>query len=218
MSDRVVVMQAGRIEQIGTPMEIYEEPVNLYVARFVGDINVLNGIIREQTGPSTYRALVEGASSAAQEQPAARPGAADPYPAPARGFPPRTGAGHGRIARICSAKFQQARLRGHGAADLLPRRHLRCGGQPGQRQPVFRSPNFSTKTAKISISNRAIRWRSAGMRAGRWSCPMKNNALSRVLIGATCAWIVRLGADALPDPARRPVCWSAAQTPWSSRG
>lgn len=62
MSDRVVVMQHGQIEQIGTPMEIYEEPVNLYVARFVGDINVLDGVIREQTGPSTFKALVEGAA------------------------------------------------------------------------------------------------------------------------------------------------------------
>jgi spermidine/putrescine transport system ATP-binding protein len=60
MSDRVVVMQNGRIEQIGSPMAIYEEPVNLYVARFVGDINVLDGVIREQTAPSTFRALVEG--------------------------------------------------------------------------------------------------------------------------------------------------------------
>lgn len=62
MSDRVVVMQNGRIEQIGTPMEIYEEPVNLYVARFVGDINVLEGIIQEKTDRDSYRALVEGAS------------------------------------------------------------------------------------------------------------------------------------------------------------
>jgi spermidine/putrescine transport system ATP-binding protein len=62
MSDRVVVMQHGRIEQIGTPMEIYEEPVNLYVARFVGDINVLHGIIHERTGPSNFRAQVEGAT------------------------------------------------------------------------------------------------------------------------------------------------------------
>ena len=41
MSDRVVVMNQGRIEQIGTPQEIYEEPSNLYVARFVGEINIL---------------------------------------------------------------------------------------------------------------------------------------------------------------------------------
>jgi len=60
MSDRVVVMQQGRIEQIGSPREIYEEPVNLYVARFVGDINVLAGVIREKIGPNLYTALVEG--------------------------------------------------------------------------------------------------------------------------------------------------------------
>lgn len=60
MSDRVVVMQHGRIEQIGSPMAIYEEPVNLYVARFVGDINVLAGVIRQRTGESSFNALVEG--------------------------------------------------------------------------------------------------------------------------------------------------------------
>jgi len=62
MSDRVVVMQHGRIEQIGSPMEIYEEPVNLYVARFVGDINVLDGVIQEQTSATNFKALVEGAT------------------------------------------------------------------------------------------------------------------------------------------------------------
>ncbi len=62
MSDRVVVMQNGQIEQIGSPMEIYEEPVNLYVADFVGDINVLDGVIEEQTGPQTFSAKVEGAA------------------------------------------------------------------------------------------------------------------------------------------------------------
>lgn len=59
MSDRVVVMNEGRIEQIGTPKDIYETPVNLYVARFVGEINILDGIIKE-AGESTYKADVEG--------------------------------------------------------------------------------------------------------------------------------------------------------------
>ena len=45
MSDRVVVMNDGRIEQVGTPREVYEDPANLYVARFVGEINVLDGTI-----------------------------------------------------------------------------------------------------------------------------------------------------------------------------
>ncbi|MES2997821.1 MAG: spermidine/putrescine ABC transporter ATP-binding protein PotA [Pseudomonadota bacterium] len=40
MSDRVVVMHEGRIEQIGTPREVYEEPHSLRVARFIGEVNV----------------------------------------------------------------------------------------------------------------------------------------------------------------------------------
>lgn len=45
MSDRVAVMNAGCIEQLGTPRQIYETPVNLFVARFVGEINNLSGRI-----------------------------------------------------------------------------------------------------------------------------------------------------------------------------
>ncbi|WP_158773740.1 spermidine/putrescine ABC transporter ATP-binding protein PotA [Cobetia sp. L2A1] len=41
MSDRVVVMREGGIEQIGTPREVYESPNTLFVARFVGEINQL---------------------------------------------------------------------------------------------------------------------------------------------------------------------------------
>ncbi len=43
MSDRVVVMQDGNIAQIGTPREVYEDPTSLYVARFIGDINLFPG-------------------------------------------------------------------------------------------------------------------------------------------------------------------------------
>jgi spermidine/putrescine transport system ATP-binding protein len=43
MSDRVVVLNAGRIEQVGRPADVYEQPCNLYVARFVGEINLLDG-------------------------------------------------------------------------------------------------------------------------------------------------------------------------------
>ncbi len=50
MSDRVVVMNNGHIEQIGAPSSIYEEPRNLYVARFVGEINILNAEVVEQDG------------------------------------------------------------------------------------------------------------------------------------------------------------------------
>ncbi|VEA73155.1 Spermidine/putrescine import ATP-binding protein PotA [Serratia rubidaea] len=42
MSDRIVVMREGRIEQDGTPREIYEEPRNLFVASFIGEINIFD--------------------------------------------------------------------------------------------------------------------------------------------------------------------------------
>ena len=46
MSDTVVVMDGGRIQQIGTPEDIYNEPKNAFVADFVGESNILDGIMR----------------------------------------------------------------------------------------------------------------------------------------------------------------------------
>ena len=43
MSDTIVVMKDGRIQQIGTPTDIYNEPANAFVADFIGDSNILNG-------------------------------------------------------------------------------------------------------------------------------------------------------------------------------
>ncbi len=47
MSDRVVVMRDGEILQIGSPTDIYNEPVNAYVADFIGESNIIDGIMRE---------------------------------------------------------------------------------------------------------------------------------------------------------------------------
>ena len=45
MSDTVVVMSEGRIQQIGTPVDIYNEPKNAFVADFIGESNILDGIM-----------------------------------------------------------------------------------------------------------------------------------------------------------------------------
>lgn len=45
MSDRIVVLREGKIEQIGSPVEVYENPDSLYVADFLGEANVFNGRI-----------------------------------------------------------------------------------------------------------------------------------------------------------------------------
>ena len=45
MSDTVVVMSEGRIQQIGTPIDIYNEPENAFVADFIGESNIVDGIM-----------------------------------------------------------------------------------------------------------------------------------------------------------------------------
>ena len=45
MSDRVAVMSAGEVQQIGTPEEIYRQPANRFVAEFVGRVNLIAGTV-----------------------------------------------------------------------------------------------------------------------------------------------------------------------------
>lgn len=47
MSDRIVVVNKGRIEQVGTPEDIYERPASLFVATFVGSSNVFDAVVDE---------------------------------------------------------------------------------------------------------------------------------------------------------------------------
>lgn len=47
MSDRIIVMNEGIIQQIGTPIDIYNEPINAFVADFIGESNILEGIMHE---------------------------------------------------------------------------------------------------------------------------------------------------------------------------
>ena len=49
LADRIVVLQAGRIEQVGAPMELYEHPCNLFVAGFIGSpgMNLIDAVVQE---------------------------------------------------------------------------------------------------------------------------------------------------------------------------
>ena len=47
MSDRIVVMNGGVIDQIGTPQDIYNEPTNAFVAKFIGESNIVGGIMHD---------------------------------------------------------------------------------------------------------------------------------------------------------------------------
>jgi spermidine/putrescine ABC transporter ATP-binding subunit len=50
ISDRIAVMRSGRIEQIGSPRTIYENPETPFVASFIGTTNLLNGTVQSRTG------------------------------------------------------------------------------------------------------------------------------------------------------------------------
>ena len=60
MSDRIVVMRNGKIEQDGTPREIYEEPKNLFVASFIGETNIFDAVVVERVDALRVLARVEG--------------------------------------------------------------------------------------------------------------------------------------------------------------
>lgn len=54
-ADRIAVINDGIVQQIGTPMELYDRPANLFVANFLGVANVVEGTIVEKEGQVTFR-------------------------------------------------------------------------------------------------------------------------------------------------------------------
>ncbi len=59
-SDRMAVLNDGVIQQVGTPMELYDNPANLFVATFLGTANVLAGVVEDADGGAKFNA-VDGA-------------------------------------------------------------------------------------------------------------------------------------------------------------
>jgi spermidine/putrescine transport system ATP-binding protein len=55
MSDRLAVMEDGRVAQVGTPVEVYEQPASAYVADFLGVSNLMDGTARPTSGPTPCR-------------------------------------------------------------------------------------------------------------------------------------------------------------------
>jgi len=60
MSDRIAIMNYGRIVQLDTPVELYESPVNLFVADFIGESNFMQGRVAETNGDSAAIETEEG--------------------------------------------------------------------------------------------------------------------------------------------------------------
>jgi ABC-type Fe3+/spermidine/putrescine transport system ATPase subunit len=47
MADRIAVLDRGRLQQVGPPLELYEQPVNRFVADFIGQMNFLDGLLTD---------------------------------------------------------------------------------------------------------------------------------------------------------------------------
>ncbi|MFN9969329.1 MAG: ABC transporter ATP-binding protein [Phycisphaerae bacterium] len=66
MADRVAIMRAGQLEQMGSPIDLYQRPRNRFVAEFLGETNILSGIVRAiqgsiaevETGAGTLRGVL----------------------------------------------------------------------------------------------------------------------------------------------------------------
>jgi multiple sugar transport system ATP-binding protein len=71
MADRIVVMNAGRIEQVGRPLDLYDRPANLFVASFLGSpsMNFAEGVLAAQNGKSVLK-LADGGEIALNSVPA----------------------------------------------------------------------------------------------------------------------------------------------------
>ena len=94
MADRIVVMQDGRVEQIGTPLELYDHPSNLFVAQFIGSpaMNVVQGTLHRR-GETAW---VEAEGGVRWPLPASAPGSegqAVVYGVRPEDLAPRDGAG-----------------------------------------------------------------------------------------------------------------------------
>jgi len=60
MSDQICIMREGRIEQLGSPRDLYDQPVNRYVADFVGKTNFITGSVSEVNGTTIHLKTGEG--------------------------------------------------------------------------------------------------------------------------------------------------------------
>jgi spermidine/putrescine transport system ATP-binding protein len=135
MSDRIAVMSAGRILQVGTPRDIYDRPAERFVAHFIGETNFLPGtVVAKANGVATIRlasdatvsaGYPEGFDPAGEVTLVVRPEHADLVPDPAKG----TVAGTlSDLVYFGTDTHYHVRLDGTGEEFIVRRQNSRAGG------------------------------------------------------------------------------------------
>ena len=127
MADTIAVMHAGRIEQLGSPVELYESPASAYVANFLGQSNLLPGTVLERSGGT----VVIEAAGARLTLPAERCRPSDRRPAGAGRGPAGEGA---PVRRRPATGHRRAGRRGDR------RRQLHRGEHPVPGAAAVRAP------------------------------------------------------------------------------
>ena len=143
LSDRIAVVNRGRIEQVGTADEIYDRPCSAFVAGFVGDTNMLPGCIAAGAGPGRAAITLDGLGITL-EAPCHM--AVSPGKRAALSVRPENlqlGAADGRAALVTDVVYAGARIRyalQAGTLPLLADVAVRPGGgarmQPGAQTTV----------------------------------------------------------------------------------
>ncbi len=146
MGDRVAVLRDGRLQQVGTPREVYELPANRFVAGFVGSPAM--NMVRAEVQPKGGGVLLRMAGQVL-EWPAG-PGASPPPPGPlVLGFRPlsvRLGRGPGLgplRARLRIREYLGGTCLLHldaGGARITVESTPETGGEPGGEVPLFLDP------------------------------------------------------------------------------
>ena len=126
LSDRIAVLRAGELQQVGTPRDVYERPANAFVARFVGESNSLMGTVVEASGDRRRVQLAGG--SVIEAVSADAPGAENPAMVSIRPqhlvlAPPNETYSNTLTARVVDIVYQgeasRIRCSAHGGHDLV---------------------------------------------------------------------------------------------------
>src|SRR5271166_2571811 len=182
ISDRIVVMNTGAIEQVGSPSDIYNRPRTRFVASFVGTLNTLEGVVVDpaagaiRVGQTVLRARCHRRSESGRDEVArATPRGAAPRPARRRGqrpdrrgrgrdLPrrnrstaraPRPGCALGR--RVQSERHLVPRARRSGHGELQPGRSDRA--RPSVKSQFAFADNPVGVARKGPLGNSAVRRR-----------------------------------------------------------
>ena len=172
MSDRIAVMNGGRVEQIGAPREIYEHPATAFVADFIGSLNAL-----ELQGRRARRRLRSDAARRARADRRARSS-----PARARRRVPRRGAARARADRPAAAPRPRA---ARGSRGRSPRSSISActRSSTSTRRPAASSATASPTSRSRSSSRvprRALLGAGADLRARPVASASRASARSNV--------------------------------------